>query len=51
VWSSVTVLKRERLRALFFWRVCEMVHNKVARALLVMPHRTFPLRDCLGKAA
>jgi hypothetical protein len=34
----------------FFW-VCEMVHIRGARALLVIPHRTFPLRDCLGKAA
>jgi hypothetical protein len=30
--------------------VCEMVHIRGARALLVMPHRTFPLPDCLGKA-
>jgi hypothetical protein len=33
-----------------FFGVCEMVHIRGARALLVMPHRTFPLRDCLGKA-
>ena len=33
-----------------FWGVCEMVHIRGARVLLVMPHRTFPLRDCLGKA-
>ena len=30
--------------------VCETVHIKGARALLVMPHRTFLLPDCLGKA-
>ena len=27
-----------------------MVHIRGARALLVMPHGTFPLRDYLGKA-
>jgi hypothetical protein len=42
--------KRERLRGSFFLGVCEMVHIGGARALLVMPHRTFPLPDCLGKA-
>jgi hypothetical protein len=41
--------KRERLRALFLG-VCEMVHIRSAPALLVTPHRTFPLPDCLGKA-
>jgi hypothetical protein len=29
---------------------CEMVHIRGARAVLVMPHRTFLLPDCVGKA-
>jgi hypothetical protein len=30
--------------------VCEMVHIRGTRALLIMPRGTFPLPDCLGKA-
>src|SRR4030088_84731 len=51
-WASVTVLSEQKESDFgrSFFGVCEMVHIRGARALLIMPHRTFPLPDCLGKA-
>src|ERR1700688_4073328 len=42
--------KKRATSGALFLGVCEMVHIRGARGLLVMPHWTFLLPDCLGKA-
>jgi hypothetical protein len=48
--SYRVIRRKKRATSGAFFGVCEMVHIRGARVLLVMFHRRFPLRDCLGKA-